>query len=160
MFAKPTIADARRRRESGAAIVEFALALLPLLGFMFLLMALAWIVFAWACVQEAVREGARTAVTCTPVTGLNNAIQQVVQTYSFGFVNASNASSVFSVQYLDPTTLSPIAGQVYSGDVVKVSVSNLPVTTFAPIMRAGTASVLLVGATSSDIMSCPTPATP
>ena len=125
-----------------------------------LLIALAWVIFAWTCVQEAVREGARVAVTCTPSTGLNSAIQQVVERYSFGFVNAGNVASVFSVQYLDPTTLSAVSGTVYSGDVVKVSVSNLSVNTFAPVMRGGTPSVLLIGASSSDIMSCPTPATP
>lgn len=158
MFTKQGVSTARRRRQSGAALVEFAISLMPLLGFMFLLIALAWIVFAWACVQEAVREGARAAVTCTPSSGLNAAIQQVVEQYSFGFVNSNNAGQVFSVQYLDPTTLSPVTGQVYSGDVVKVVVSNLPVYTFAPIMRPN--SPIVLGAASSDIMSCPTPATP
>lgn len=153
------VSEIRKRRQSGSAVVEFAWVLLPLLGMLFLLMGLAWVIFAWACVQEAVREGARTAVTCTPSTGLNSAIQQTVETYSFGFVNANNAASVFNVSYYDPNSLAQISsGQVYSGDVVKVSIKNLPIYGFAPILHAN--SPIMVSAISSDILSCPSPATP
>lgn len=158
-----------RKSESGAALIEFSLVLIPSLGCIFLLIALAWVIFAWACVQEGVREGTRVAVTCTPATGLNAAIKQVVQQYSFGFINASNIGTVVSVQYLDPSSLAPISGQIYTGDVVKVTVSNLPVDTFVPILQAGAngtgqqlraAGPLHVSASAADIMSCPTPATP
>lgn len=158
-----------KKSESGAALIEFSLVLIPSLGCIFLLIALAWVVFAWACVQEGVREATRVAVTCTPATGLNAAIKQELQQYSFGFVNPSNIGTVVSVQYLDPSSLAPITGQVYTGDVVKVSVNNLPVNTFVPILQSGphgtgqqlrSSGPLYVGATAADIMSCPTPATP
>lgn len=154
MSARKPISDRRRRTQSGAAIIEFGFALLPLLGMLFLLMSLAWVVFAWGCVQEGVREGARVAVTCTPSTGLNATILQTVETYSFGFVNSNNATSVFNVTYYDPTTLTALSSssQVNSGDVVKVSVKNLAVYGFAPILRSN--SPVSVTAVSSDIMSC------
>jgi Flp pilus assembly protein TadG len=148
---KPAI---RKQSESGAVLVEFAFVLLPTMGFMFLLMALAWVIFAWACVQEGVREGARTAVTCSPSSGLNTAVQQTVQQYSFGFADANNVQ----VDYLDASTLKQKTGLIYSGDVVKVSISNLPVSTFAPIM--GITSPLYVSASAADVMSCLTPASP
>jgi Flp pilus assembly protein TadG len=158
MLAKLPVSAKRRRRQSGATIVEFGLSLMPLLGFVFLILALSWVIFAWACIQEAVREGARTAVTCSSSTALNSTIISVVKQYSFGFVNSGNAANVVQIQYFDPTTLLPITGQVFTGDVVKVSISNLPVYAFAPIMRAN--SPIVLGAASSDIMSCPSPATP
>jgi hypothetical protein len=152
------ICPARLRRQSGTALVEFSLVLLPTLACLFVLMTLAWMIFAWACVQEAVREGARAAVTCVPATNLNATIQQVVETYSFGFINSNNVSSVFAVAYYDPITLSPISGKIITGDVVKVSVSGLPIYQFAPIML--TYTPLYLGAASADIMSCPSPASP
>ena len=141
--------------ERGAALVEFGFVLLPTMGFIFLLLTLAWAVFAWACVQEGVREGARVAVTCTPTTSLNAAISSIVQQYSFGFVKPTNVS----ITYLDPTTLTAITTpQVYTGDVVNVKVSNVRVTGFANIM--GSSGPLTVSASAADIMSCPSPATP
>jgi Flp pilus assembly protein TadG len=148
----------KRKAESGAILVEFALVLLPTLGFLFLLMTLAWVIFAWACIQEGVREGARAAVTCTPATGLNAAVQQVVKQYSFGFVNSANSSSVLSIRYYDPITLQPVTGNVVTGDVVKITVSGLRVYQFAPILL--TYTPLYVSAISADVMSCPSPATP
>lgn len=148
----------KRKAESGATLVEFALVLLPTFGFLFLLMTLAWVIFAWACVQEGVREGARAAVTCSPATGLNATVEQVVQQYSFGFINSGNSSSVLTISYYDPITLQPISGNVMTGDVVKITVSGLHVYQFAPILLAYTP--LYLSATSADVMSCPSPATP
>lgn len=148
-----------RRGESGAALIEFALVLLPTLGFLFLLLTLSWVIFGWVCIQEAVREGARTAVTCTPSIGLTAAVDSVVEQYSFGFVTTKNASSVLSVSYYDPTTLKPISGNVTTGDVVKVAVNGLQLYQFAPILENGY-TPLYVSAASADMMSCPTPATP
>jgi Flp pilus assembly protein TadG len=148
----------KRKAESGAALVEFGLVLLPTLGFLFLLMTLAWVIFAWACVQEGLREGTRAAVTCTPATGLNAAVQQVVEQYSFGFINSGNVSSVMTIRYYDPITLQPISGNVITGDVVKITVSRLRVYQFAPILLSYTP--LYVSGSSADIMSCPSPASP
>ncbi len=151
----------RRNRESGAALIEFAFVLMPTLGCMFLLMQLAWMVFAYGCVQEGVREGVRAAINCTPSGGLNANIQSVVEQYSFGFVNPNNVSSVLKVNYYAPVTLTPVTGQVNTGDVAQVTVSNVGIYSFAPILGWGNASSkLYVGATSADVMSCYSPATP
>ena len=152
------VTKARREHESGTAIVEFGLVILPAMGFLFLLMNVAWIIFGWACVQEAVREGVRAAVTCSPTTGLNAAVDQVVEQYSFGFINAQNAPSYVSVNYYSPTTLAPVSGLVTTGTVVKVSVNGLPLNTFAAILHS--AIPIHLSATSADLMACSTPATP
>ena len=148
----------KRRGESGAAIVEFGIVLLPTLGFLFLLLNLAWIIFEWACVQEAVREGVRSAITCSPSAGLNAFVDQIVEQYSFGFINSSNVGNVVSINYYAPGTLSPVNGPVTTGDVVVVSVSGLKVSTFAGIMY--TPQALYISANSADIMSCSSPASP
>jgi Flp pilus assembly protein TadG len=148
----------RRRPQSGSVLVEFALMLLPTFGFLFLLLTLTWVVFAWACVQEAVREGTRAAITCTPSTGLTAAVQAVVQRYSVGFVTTANTPTVLNVVYYDQVTLQPITGSIVSGDVVKVTVSGLEVSQFASIMHPYTP--LYITAASADIMACDSPATP
>ncbi len=153
------ITTERSKRQSGSTIVEFACAALPLFAFIFLYLNLAWVIFEWACVQEAVREGVRAAVTCTPTTALNTSIDGVIETYSFGFINAANVGSTVTIQYLDPSTLSPITtGTVTTGDVVKITISSLKVNIFAPVWS--TVSPMYIGAVSADVIACRTPATP
>lgn len=48
---------AKRHAERGSTLVEFSLVILPLIGFLFLTLDVAWIFFGWACIQEAAREG-------------------------------------------------------------------------------------------------------
>lgn len=169
MTADRATGQERKKRQSGATLIEFCFAIVPTLGFIFLFINLAWVIFAWACVQEAVREGVRSAITCTPTTGLNAQIESVIKTYSFGFINASNicSSSVsqpcttISIQYLDPTTLNPVSGtgSITTGDVVKVTISGLKIGIFAPVDIKGT-SPLYVSAVSADMMACSVAATP
>jgi Flp pilus assembly protein TadG len=149
---------ARRLRERGTALTEFALVFLPTLGLLFLLANLSWIVFAWACVQEGVREGVRTAITCSPSTGLNAAVQSVVQHYSFGFINAQNAPSILTIQYYSQPTNTVVSGPITTGDIVKVSVSGLQLDVFASGFF--NSSPIYIGATSADVMACSNPATP
>ncbi|MGA8025519.1 MAG: TadE/TadG family type IV pilus assembly protein [Bryobacteraceae bacterium] len=149
---------ARSHSESGSAIIEFALTILPLLGFVFLTMDIAWGIFAKASLQEAAREGVRFAVTCQilpPNTGLDASIRQVVQQYSFGFVTSANASSAVSIAYYAPNNLStPVTGTATAtagGNIVQVSVGGISVRSFAPFLRTGGTS-LNPSAIASDVM--------
>ncbi|MDQ2774327.1 MAG: pilus assembly protein [Acidobacteriota bacterium] len=143
-----------RRREAGTAIVEFAFVILPAMGLLFLLMNLAWILFGWACVQEAVREGVRSAVTCAATGGITAAADKVVVQYSFGFLNTQNVASYATVNFYSPT-LVPLKSTdlVTSGTVVKVSVNALPLNTFAEILVHSPMAIQL-SATSADVMAC------
>jgi len=143
-----------QRRESGSTLIEFTLTLLPLLGFIFLLMDVAWIVFAWSSIQEGAREGVRFAVT-----GQTNgypcqdaAIRAGVQQYSFGFVTAQNLATAVDIEYYSPLTLQPLsgAGSNAGGNVIKITVGGISIKSLGPILR----SVAPVGisATSSDVM--------
>ena len=145
----------RARGESGSALIEFTLTLLPLLGFIFLTIDIVWIIFAWGSIQEGAREGVRFAVTGQILQGYSGqdaSIRAVVQQYSSGFVNSQNASSVVNIQYYLPTTLQPVSGvgSNAGGNVVKITVSGISVHSFAPILR--TAAPIAITASSSDVM--------
>ena len=96
------------------------------MGLLFLLMNLAWILFGWACVQEAVREGVRSAVTCASAGGITAGADSVVVQYSFGFLNSQNVATYTTVSFYSPS-LVPLKSTdlVTSGTVVKVSVKRL-----------------------------------
>jgi len=143
------------RRESGSALIEFALTILPLFGLLFLILDVAWVIFAWSCLQEGAREGVRFAVTGQVPTGYacqDAAIRGVVQQYSFGFVNAQNASSVVGIQYYDPTTFQPLAGlgSNAGGNVVKITLSGIAIHSLGPVWRS--VAPVTLAASSSDVV--------
>ncbi len=141
--------------ESGSALIEFSIALLPLVALLLLTVDVAWSIFAKATLQNAVREGVRFAVTGQVSTGnscLGSSIQQVVAQNSFGFISPTNASSYVTVSYYSPADLSPIsgAGGPAGGNVVQVSVSNVTLRSFGPLWRA--TSPIPLSAIASDVM--------
>ena len=90
---------AQHTNERGSTIVEFALILLPMFGFLMLTLDIAWLIFAWACLNEGVREGVRFAIT----SQTDAAVRQRVQQYSFGLITDSSANGPVSVHYYSPT---------------------------------------------------------
>jgi Flp pilus assembly protein TadG len=152
----------RRCRESGSVIVEFAMVLVPMLAMIFLLMDTAWLIFAKATLQEAVREGVRYGITGgAGCTSLNACIQSTIQQYSFGFVTSSNASSVITINYYSPTNTGTAlsgCGATTGGNVVEVSVSGISLVPLAPLWRSS--APLNLSASSSDVMESGTNACP
>jgi Flp pilus assembly protein TadG len=145
---------AHRHRESGSALIECTLVLLPLLALVFITMDSAWALFARATLQHAAREGVRYAVTATPLSGscMNASIRQVVQTNSFGFITAANAATSITVTYLDPKTLAVVSGasSTSGGNVVQISIQGVSVRSFGPIWR--TSTPLSLGAQAADVL--------
>lgn len=164
---KPASSTRRTRRERGTTVVEFGLVLIPLLAVIMLVLDVAWVIFAQATLQEAVREGVRVGVTakasgsCTSVTCT---VQNTVQAYSFGFISAANASSEIQVTYYRPSSSS--LTQVPStdssadvgGNIIEVTVSGITIKTLGAINLTQTSMVL--AATASDVIesnSSPSP---
>ncbi len=144
--------------DSGSALVEFGIALVPLVALLFLTLDVAWSIFARAALQNAVREGVRFAVTGQTLPGytcLGSSVQQVVSQNSFGFVPAAKATQYVSVTYYSPTNLSQIIGPngPAGGNVVQVSASGVTVQSFGPLWRSPTA--LSLSAMASDVMESP-----
>lgn len=80
--------------EQGAEIVEFALVILPLFGFVFLLFSISWMLFAQASLQYAVREGCRYAATSSLTSQAIQNTKNVVQQSSFGFLTSTELDDI------------------------------------------------------------------
>lgn len=162
-FGRSRRAASRRKEERGTSVVEFGLVLIPMLALVMLIFDVAWVIFAQATIQEAVREGVRVGVTaktsgsCATVTCT---VQNVVMQYSWGFITSS--SSV-QVTYYSPSggTLTQVTGSGadVGGNIIQVSVTGLTVNVIGAIML--TQKTVTVGATASDVIeSNPSPASP
>lgn len=140
----------------GSALVEFTFVLLPLLGLIFLLFDISWMIFAQAALQQAVREAVRFGITgqlAPGCSGLNASIRQIAQQASFGFITTANAAAVVGIQYTSPIdSTTPLSGCAASlgGNVLQVSISGLTLAPMAPLL--GGASPLALSANSADAM--------
>jgi Flp pilus assembly protein TadG len=72
-------------------MLEFTLAFLPVLGFVFLILNIAWAVYSRATLQYAVAQGVRYAVTSQTTGGMGQraSVQSVVQSHAFGALKAT-----------------------------------------------------------------------
>jgi hypothetical protein len=141
-----------KHRQRGSEVVEFALILLPLLGFTFLIIDLGWAIFARATLQNAVREGVRYAVTSQTLdakTGQMASIKSVVQSHSMGFLGDLN---YVKVKFYRPDTFAELTGTGANdgGNLVEVSIETLPVSPLLPLLRSP--APLQMTARSSDRM--------
>lgn len=150
------IATKSKHSERGSEVVEFGLVLLPLLGLIFLVMDIAWLVFAQGSLQWAVQQGVRYGITSNVISGKGQdaSIKSVVQTNAMGFLNGSTGLSKISVNFFSPSNLSNAltgSGSNAGGNVLQVSVSGVSVSSFGPVWRTGPAALSL-SAISSDVM--------
>ena len=172
MKANHPISQSRRRRSRGDTMLEFAFFVLPtfalLGGFFDLGMAL----FTWNTLQNAVREGARYAITYQ-IDGSGHqitAIKNTVATWSMNFVSAS-ATSTSGGPYIDvkfytqPTVANPngtvVTGATAnaSGNLVEVAVRNYPYAYMAPfsgsfsgVFYSSPGSNLAISVYSTDVL--------
>jgi TadE-like protein len=143
----------RRRRSSGAELVEFTFTFLPLLVIVTALVSVSWGIFAKSALQYAVKVGARQGVTLslqTPggVTDVTSMVKNIVKQNSFGLLKDTSLIHVHYYQPPDPestaditdvstcpgtSTTSPCTGTPgnYPGNMMVVSVDGY---SLAPIM--------------------------
>jgi hypothetical protein len=128
-----------RSRERGSQVVELGLVLLPLCGFVFLIMDMAWAIYTKATLQNAVREGVRYAITSQTMTGMgqDNSIKTVVQQNAMGLLSGSSGAALISIQYYLPNTLQLVTGpgSNVGGNLVEVSVEGYGLPPLGPILR-------------------------
>jgi len=167
------VTSARSKRRRGVEIIEFTLVLLPLLGFVFLVLDLGWAIYKRATLQFAVREGCRYAVTNQLLAlkdsngnsyGMVDSVKTVVQSRAVGFLGSKPTDPGYAsiqVRFYDPntslttavampadctSTVSPNVG----GNLVEVSVEDYQAKALAPLLRS--AAPLNFTARSSDRM--------
>ena len=128
---RPKISLRRRRRQGGNALLEGAFTILPTFALIIAFVDFGMVLFRWATLQNAVREGCRYAITFQTGTGLGQdaSIEAVVQQYALGLVTTTDSPQHIFVNYYAPTDLTtpiPVAsGGNVPGNVVEVSVQNV-----------------------------------
>jgi Flp pilus assembly protein TadG len=172
MNANWPISKIRRRRSRGDTMLEFAFFVLPTFAIVCGFVDLGMVLFTWNTMQNAVREGARYAVTYqTDGSGhQTTSIKNVVASWSMNFVSAS-ATSGSGGPYIDvnyysqPTTANPngtlVTGALAnaSGNLVEVAVKNYPYVFMAPFsgsfagaFYANPGSKLAISVYSTDVL--------
>ncbi len=154
---KTVLQKSNFRGETGSQIVEFGLVLLPLMAFLFLIIDVAWMCFAQSTLQHAVQVGVRAAVTGyvpSGASGQDAYVKSVVQQNAMGFLNGPTGLDEITINYFSPANLSLSlsgSGSNVGGNVIQVSVTNVPVNALGPILR-DSSSQFLLKATASDVM--------
>ena len=155
-------------------MLEFALAILPVLGFLFLLLDVAWAVYSRATLQYAVAQGVRYAITSQTISGLGqkDSIRTVVQRNAFGNLGANSSAAAWSSIQIhfflpDGTDVSSVVGGngqqngVYP--LVEVSVESITEKSLLPIVKIpglGTIGPIVMSARAWDRMEASPPTGP
>jgi Flp pilus assembly protein TadG len=164
--AVPSPSRLRKQRQRGTEMLEFTLVILPVLGFVFLLLNVAWAVYSRATLQYAVSQGVRYAITSQTISGLGqkDSIRTVVQRNAFGNLGANSTSPAWAnIQvhfYLpDGTDVSNVVGGngLQNGiyPLVEVSVESITKNNLLPTVKMpglGTLSGIVMSARSWDRM--------
>lgn len=161
----------RKRKTSGSTLVEGTLMLVPLMALIFGFFDVSLMLFRWSTLQNAVREGARYAITFNTKTamGQDASIKSEVERFAMGFVKASDNPSTLFINYYSPAALNTAiscdthvtgcsaSGGNVPGNLVEVS-ARAPFNWLAPL--SGTTNSgqfyatgsLTVNTYSSDIL--------
>jgi Flp pilus assembly protein TadG len=127
----------RNRRRSGNALLEGAFTILPTFALIFAFVDFGLLLFRWATLQNAVREGCRYAITFQTVTGdgQDASIESVVQQYAMGIVSTTdNPQDIFVKYYTTSNLTTPVAsGGNVPGNIVEVSVQGVSWSWIAPL---------------------------
>lgn len=146
----------RRLSRQGAAIVELALVLVPLMALMFAIVDFSMPIFLKSMFTAAVREGCRFGIAYqmnykgTTYTTQTASIKAVVQDYSMGFLSGTSANKI-SVNYYSqasPFSLLTGSGANNPGNILEVTVNAYSWVPIVPLWRASTP--LSISAISSD----------
>jgi Flp pilus assembly protein TadG len=168
----------RKQRQRGSEMLEFTLMLLPVLGFLFLILNVAWAVYSRATLQYAVAQGVRYAVTSQTMTGMGQraSIQTVVQNNAFGRLAATSGAATgvngWNNIHVDWYLVSSsgtltnedgvVGGNGMQADgqlpLVEVSVQSFSASTLMPTVKMpglGTLNPIVMTAASWDRMEAP-----
>jgi hypothetical protein len=128
--------------------VEATLIFIPLLLLTFLMLDLSMVIFLRTTMQEAVREGARYAITGQNTTGpcQDDSIKTVVKNHALGFLTPTAAAATVHVQFVSPSTGGQ--GTNAPGQIVNVKIEGYKYSSLAPFERLN--FPLYVFATASD----------
>ena len=145
--------DSRRRGRRGAALVESAFVLFPMVMLTAAIFDIAVALMVKATFTHAAREGARYAITYQTYPGLGQdaSIKKVVKTNAMGLLSDSN----ITIDYYDgnnPTVRIAPPGGNAPNNVVVVSIDQFNWTWIAPTFMGGSRTPFKIKAASADRM--------
>lgn len=148
MRARARVSERRKITSSGSQWVELAFVLLPFFAILTAFFDIAFVLFSWATIQSAVREGCRYAITfqTAPPTGASwtctghqdNCIENDVAANSMGLVTV--AGGLINVNYYTqsaPTTAIASPNGNVPGNIVQVSILAYPLSWIVPLSGTG-----------------------
>lgn len=159
MVAKRPVSARRIRKSSGNSMIEGVFTILPTFALICAFLDFGMALFRWTTLQNAVREGCRYAITFqTGSSGQDTAIRQVVATYAFGMISATDTTHI-QIHYYSPVDLTEQSPGNVPGNVVEVSVQGMSWAWMAPFSGSlswgrslRTDSPIAISVYSSDIM--------
>jgi Flp pilus assembly protein TadG len=155
MMTKRQVSRVRRRTAGGQALIEGVFTLIPTIAIIMAFVDLGLSIYNWNTLQNAVREGARYAITFqrNGTMGQTDSIKQVVEQYSMGLVHRTDSPQHIFVCYANPAapnTCVPSGGNV-PGNIVEVSVQNVTYHRLAPLSGSYSASAAPVFGNRSPV---------
>jgi len=118
-------------------MIEATFTFLPMFALIFGFVDLGMAFFRWSTLQNAVREGARYAVTYqrSGTLGQDASIKKIVEQNALGIVKSNDSPQKIFVEYFAPTNAnSPITtGGNIPGNIVEVSVKGVSIASLAPL---------------------------
>jgi Flp pilus assembly protein TadG len=155
---RKNVVSSRSRTQSGNAVLEGALVILPLMALFFAMIDFPFALFVQNTLREAVREGVRFAITQqTGGSGQDAAIKAVVESYSMGFLTdaaITAGTETFTITYYSGSTLSAVTGVGSNamGNICVITASTQR-TWMAPVWKS--TGIFTLSASSSDVMEAP-----
>jgi Flp pilus assembly protein TadG len=128
--------NSKTRERSGNAMIEAVFTILPTFALIFAFVDFGLVLFRWATLQSAVREGCRYAITFQTGTGGQDvAIKAVVQQYAMGIVMTTDSPQHIFVKYYSTSNLNTAiaSGGNVPNNIVEVSVQNVSWAWVAPL---------------------------
>jgi Flp pilus assembly protein TadG len=127
----------RNRRRSGNAMLEGVFTILPTFALIFAFVDFGLLLFRWATLQNAVREGCRYAITFQTANGAGQdaSIEAIVQQFAMGIVKTADSPQDIFVKYYSPTNLNTAiaSGGNVPGNIVEISVQGVSWSWIAPL---------------------------
>jgi Flp pilus assembly protein TadG len=131
-------------KQRGSEALEFTFVMLPLFCMIFVLLNIAWAIFAKSTLQRAVRLGVRSGITITSVSAggnLTDTVKGIVQSNALGLLHGSTGLGYIKVNYFlppgpssntAPTDVSSSLNADAGGNIMQVSIQAYPLVPIVP----------------------------
>jgi Flp pilus assembly protein TadG len=118
-------------------MLESVFTILPTFALLFAFVDFGLLLFRWATLQNAVREGCRYAITFQTGSGEGQdaSIKAVVQQYAMGIVHTTDSPQDIFVKYYTTSNMTTpvVSGGNVPGNIVEVSVQGVSWSWVAPL---------------------------